>query len=118
MIASLSDSRADGPGMSTQQSGIRLTAKTNPLLFLARLFPVIIEINGQKQKGKWGEQFLDLGPGSYTVAVSWKLYWVLPVGKGFAQVNVQPGTELQYKTGWAWFLPGKLVVASAAAVAA
>ncbi len=103
--------------MSDQATGIKLNAKLSIWFILDSLMPLVIEVDGVQSKGKWGEQFLDLAPGTHQVSVSWKLYWVLPVNKGTLEVAVEPGTAVpvRFKVRWLFLLPGKLYIDTAAA---
>lgn len=103
--------------MSDQATGINLNAKLSIFFILDMLMPLTIEIDGAKAKGKWGEQFIPLAPGTHRVVVSWKLYWVLPVNQGTLDVTVEPGTvvSVRYKVRWLFLLPGKLYLEPAAA---
>jgi len=103
--------------MSTSNTGIELRTKYFILSFLIVIFPVTITIDGQATKGKWGSQFIALAPGSHTMEVSWKFYWLWPANKATTTVNVVDGqvTRVTYDTLWYgpmfWGLPaGKITV--------
>jgi hypothetical protein len=96
--------------MAQSPTGIELTTKYFILNFLIVIFPLIINIDGQDTKGKWGTQFYPVPPGNHTITVSWKLYWVLPSNKATTNVSLADGqvARLQYYAPWIFFLPGKL----------
>jgi hypothetical protein len=90
--------------------GIELTTKYFILSFLCVIFPLTINVDGTDIKGKWGKQVYPVAPGSHTVTVSWKLYWVLPVNKATMTVSIAEGqaAPLLYYVPWFFLLPGKL----------
>jgi len=106
--------------MSSQPTGVSINAKQMILFLLTTLMPLIIEVDGVQSKGKWGEQFVNLSPGSHQVAVFWKLYFVLPIQRGQMNVTVNPGqtVSLRYKCRMFILLPGKLTVDTAPVAAA
>ncbi|MHB8466897.1 MAG: hypothetical protein ACYDH6_16685 [Acidimicrobiales bacterium] len=96
--------------MATSPTGIELTTKHFILNFLIVIFPLVINIDGQDIKGKWGTQFYPAQAGNRTITVSWKAYWFLPVNKATMTVSLADGqtSRLQYYAPWLLFLPGKL----------
>jgi hypothetical protein len=98
--------------MSNQPSGIKFNAKLSLWFILSSIFPLTIEIDGTPIKGAWGEQFLNLAPGTHHLSASWKLYWVLPVNAASLDVTVPEGgvVPVRYKLRWIWFLPGKMYI--------
>lgn len=96
--------------MSIQPSGINLNTKPSIWMFLYRLMPLVVQINGQKVKATWGEQFIALQPGQHRISVAWKMYWVIPVNRGTFDVTIAPGeiVPVRYKVRWLWMLSGKL----------
>lgn len=101
--------------MSEQSTAIRLNAKQAIWWILVTIQPLIVEVDGVKSKGNWGEQMLSVAPGTHRVSVSWKFYWLVPIQRGTQDVTVNPGTvlSLRYKVRWLIFLPGKLYVENA-----
>jgi hypothetical protein len=103
--------------MAASPTGIELTTKYFILSFLVVIFPLMINIDGQETKGRWGTQFCSLQPGEHSITVSWKAYWLLPVNKATTTVSIADGqvVQLQYYAPWFFLLPGKLGPAPAAA---
>ena len=101
--------------MAASPTGIELTTKYFILNFLIVIFPLTITIDGQETKGRWGTQFSPVQPGTHSVTVSWKAYWVLPVNKATTTVSLAEGqvVQLQYYAPWFFLLPGKLGSATA-----
>lgn len=102
--------------MSNQPTGVQLNAKQAIWFIMTTIFPLTIEVDGVASKGMWGAQLLSLEPGSHSLTVSWKLYWVLPVQKATLNVTVDAGSTIavSYKVRWFFLLPGKLFVDAAA----
>lgn len=96
--------------MAAPPTGIELTTKYFFLNFVIVIFPLTIDIDGQKIKGKWGTHFYPVPPGSHSVTVSWKAYWLLSVCKGMMTVTLADGqvARLLYRSPWLFLLPGKL----------
>jgi hypothetical protein len=96
--------------LQTSPTGIELQTKYFVLNFLIVIFPLVLTIDGVKTKGKWGKNFYPVAPGNHEVSVAYKMYWVLPLAKGTANVSVAEGqvTPLLYKVPFFWFMPGKL----------
>lgn len=103
--------------MADSQTGISVNVKiNNPLQFLAKIFPVLVEIDRVPTKGSWGDNFFPVAPGPHRVAVAVKYYWFLPVGKNDVDVQVNPGQRVQvnYKTHFFWFVQGKITATASA----
>lgn len=96
--------------MNTAPTGIEVTTKYFFLSFLIVIFPLIVNIDGQDIKGKWGTQFYPVAAGNHTITLSWKAYWFLPVSKGSMTVTIPEGqiVKLLYKAPIFIFMPGKL----------
>ena len=96
--------------MSASPTGIELTTKYFILNFLIVIFPLTINIDGLETAGRWGTQFYPVQPGTHTVTVSWKLYWLVPVNRATTTVSLAEGqiARLQYDAPWFFLLPGKL----------
>ena len=103
--------------MNAAPTGIELTTKYFVLNFLIVIFPLIINIDGQETRGKWGTNFYPVAAGNHSITVFWKAYWFLPASKGTTTVTIVEGqvTRLQYYAPWLFLLPGKLGAAPAAA---
>jgi hypothetical protein len=103
---------ARGDEVSLSPTGIQLNAKQSLWFLLSFIFPLQIEVDGALSRGTWGPQFLNLTPGMHRIAVTWKMYWVLPVNRGEIEVNVPEGQiiPLRYKMRWLWIMPGKLFI--------
>jgi hypothetical protein len=103
--------------MAQSPSGIELTTKHFILSFLIVIFPLLLTIDGQEIKGKWGTQFYPVQPGNHTVTVSWKLYWVVPVNKAVENLALADGqvARMTYYAPWLFLLPGKISPTPAAA---
>jgi hypothetical protein len=102
--------------VSDQPTGVQLNAKQAIWYILTTIMPLTIEVDGVPSKGLWGSQLLNLEPGSHSLTVSWKLYWVLPVQKATLDVTVTPGSTVavSYKVRWFFLLPGKIFIEAAA----
>lgn len=101
-------------------SGINLRAKVSIFFFTLYLFPLKFSVDGGPEvKGKWGDNPLQLAPGRHTIAVHWLMYWFMPVNKAAITVDVAPGqvVTVDYKYRYFFFMPGKIGVAGAPAVA-
>jgi hypothetical protein len=96
--------------MAASPTGIELSAKYFILSFLIVIFPLLVNIDGQETKGKWGTQFYPLSPGNHSVTVSWKFYWLVPIQKATMNVSLAEGQvdRVQYYVPWLIFLPGKI----------
>src|SRR5579863_6759107 len=77
-----------GDEVSLSPTGIQLNAKQSLWFLLSFIFPLQIEVDGAVSKGTWGPQLLNVAPGMHRIAVTWKMYWVLPVNRGAIEVNV------------------------------
>jgi hypothetical protein len=102
--------------MQGSPTGIELQTKYFILSFLIVVFPLVVTIDGQEQKGKWGTSFYPVAAGNHDVSVAWKMYWLVPVNKGATGVTVAEGqvARLLYKVPLLVFLKGKLEPAPAA----
>ena len=96
--------------MAQSPTGIELSTKYFVLNFLIVLMPLLLTIDGQPVKGKWGTQFYPVQPGNHTVTVSWKLYWLVPVNKASETLSLADGqvARMRYYAPWLFLLPGKL----------
>ena len=102
--------------MEGSPTGIELQTKYSFLSFLIVIFPLVLTVDGVAMPGKWGKSFYPVAAGTHDVCAAWKMYWLLPVNKGSAQVSVAEGqvASLVYKVPLLVFLAGKLLPANAA----
>ena len=99
--------------MSSAPTGIEVTAKIFPLAFIALLFKVVVEIDGQTTEVGWSKpNFLPTTAGTHQVTISWKYFFVLPVNKASVSVTVAEGqtAHILYKARWLIFLAGLITV--------
>ncbi|MEA2468153.1 MAG: hypothetical protein QOJ57_2279 [Thermoleophilaceae bacterium] len=93
---------------------IRLIPKFFPLAFLLYLFPPRVEVDGgPAQKIKWGENELQVTPGTHHLVVYFPYLWVLRrTGEAAIDVSVEEGqtVTVTYKVPWLVFLPGRIKV--------
>jgi hypothetical protein len=99
--------------MSQQPTGIEVTAKYSPLLFILAIWKPVIEIDGQQIPAKWGTQFLPVVPGSHRIRVFYKYYWFLPANSAQVDINLVEGqvVQINWKARWMIFLKGKITTA-------
>ena len=98
--------------MSTDPTGIAVTAKILLLNFVMLLFKPMVEIDGVVHEGAWSTTYFSTAPGDHTVSVYWKYLWFLPVNRATETVRVAEGStvEVVYRPRWFVFLPGNLAV--------
>jgi hypothetical protein len=94
---------------------INLKTKFFPLAFLLYLFPPRVVIDGgEPLKIGWGDNSLQVAPGSHRVAIYHPYLWVFRAGKASFDVTVQAGQAISvtYKAPtWFVFAPGKTQMA-------
>jgi hypothetical protein len=100
-------------------SAINLRAPVFFLFFLLKIQPLMASIDGGPEfQANWDGNQWPVPPGQHRVAVWFKYFWFLPIGRAEMVVNVPPGgaIDLEYKHPWIVFLPGKLQVVAPRAV--
>jgi len=94
-------------------SAINLRAPVFFLFFLLKIQPLMASIDGGPEfQVNWDGNQWPVPPGQHRVAVWFKYFWLLPVGRAEMVVHLPPGgsIDLEYKHPWIVFLPGKLQV--------
>ena len=96
--------------MAQSQTGILVTTKFLFFAFILYFFPPTVEIDGNAEKVKWGQQFFPTAPGQHTVRVFFKYLFIKEAGPASTTVTVQEGQTAQvtYKAPWLVFLQGKI----------
>jgi hypothetical protein len=93
---------------------IKLTAKFFPLALFLYLWPPRVELDGgPAQKIGWGDNELQVTPGTHHVVVYFPyLFIIRRAGEGKIDVTVQEGqtVHVRYKVPWLVFLPGRMKV--------
>jgi hypothetical protein len=93
---------------------IRLIPKFFPLAFILYLFPPRVEVDGgPPQKIKWGENQLQVTPGTHHLVVYFPYMIIMRrAGEAAVDVTVQEGqtVTVTYKAPWLVFLAGKIKV--------
>ena len=77
----------------------RLIIKTSffPLAWFLYFVTPTIEINGEKHKNKWGENFFDLSPGQYRIKISFPYMFNSECGANEIQVSLRKGESKKIK---------------------
>ena len=98
----------------TTQSGIRVTAKFFPLMWILFFVKPHIQIDGADMQGAWKTpHYFPVAPGQHTVSAYFPYFIPKQAGKGTVTVNVAPGqtVDVGYKAPWIVFLKGRMSVA-------
>jgi hypothetical protein len=97
----------------TAQTGIRVTAKHNPLFWVLAFFKPHAVIDGADTKIAWKDPaFFPVAVGQHEVVVYFPYLIPPKAGKGKVSVTVNPGqvVEVGYKAPWFVFFKGKMQV--------
>jgi hypothetical protein len=93
------------------QTGIRITAKFFPLMWILYFIKPFIGLDGSEVKGAWRTPtFIPTAPGEHTASAYFPYVLLKKAGKGTRTVTVAPGqvVELTYKAPWFIFLKGSM----------
>jgi len=84
----------------------------SPLAFIYRFFTPTIEINGTRERRRWGVHLFNVFPGKYEIAVSYPWLFSRECGKNAVRFDLQPGQmkRVKYCAGLIRYLPGKMTV--------
>ena len=96
------------------QTGISVTAKFFPLMWILYIIKPTIVIDGVETKSEWKTPtFFPTSPGAHQVGAYFPYFIPKKAGKGSASVTVAPGqvVNVTYKApSWVVFRKGKMIV--------
>ena len=95
-----------------EPAAIEVTVAHSPLAFIYRVFTPTIEINGNKERRRWGVHLFTLSPGYHQVSVSYPWIFSPECGKNTVWVALEAGQirKVHYRAGLIRYLPGKISV--------
>ncbi|MDQ3876737.1 MAG: hypothetical protein M3290_00065 [Actinomycetota bacterium] len=96
--------------MSQTTTGITVKAGFFFLSFILFFFPPTIVIDGNAQKGKWGQQFFPTTPGDHSVSVFFRYMFLKEAGSASTNATVPEGQTVRvtYRAPWLVFMNGKI----------
>src|SRR6185295_1351166 len=98
--------------LDNQDGTIKVSVAYPRFAFVYRLFTPTIEINGHKERKKWGTHAYRLPPGAYSVSVSYP--WLLSpeCGKNSVVLELKAAQirKVEYTARYIRYLPGKISV--------
>jgi len=95
------------------QTGIRITAKFFPLMWILFFIKPHMGVDGSDVQGAWNTPtFIPTAPGQHTVVTYFPYFIPRQAGKGTVTVDVAPGqvVDVTYKAPWVVFFKGKMKV--------
>ncbi len=93
-------------------TGIQVKTGFFPLSWFLYMCNPTVEINGEKNKVKWGTQFFPLAPGKYTVKIYFAYFTMPQCGANQVDIEVKDGKSIfvDYHMGGWMMSKGKIKV--------
>ena len=84
----------------------------HPMAVIYQLFTPTIEINGVKEKRKWGVHEFRLQPGYYHISISYPWIFDAECGKNSVSFTIAAGEKrkINYRAPMIRYMPGKISI--------
>jgi hypothetical protein len=96
----------------TSPAFLEVEIEHHPMAILYQFFKPTIEINGVKEKRKWGTHQFRLQPGNYLVSISYPWIFEPECGKNSVEFTITAGEKrkIKYRAPAIRYVPGKISI--------